>query len=415
MRAFPLRTVAVASLVLASLAFAQEDDTSIPPKVLAIYAEGKTLYDEKNFGSALQQFDRCVDLEPARARWHYNRGLALKKLKRDFEAVEAFRDSLRLDPEYKKVEIGQKLSELGQPGPRGTGSQVPDWVASLVGLLLCMVLPVVGGVLLFRRRAQASPPTQGAARTSSPTKPPNVDAAMAALAQHQAPLERALAADDDPEGKKLVNTAGNALQFARYLALRGGDAAALEQAIARASAAVESATQHYQAGGGAWRQAQAERVGCFFCARPLAAPSARRGVALSTETGRAEVVACEACANKAASGAPLTVRVVGAGADQVHWAQAPDFDPYAHGYWGGGGRDVAPWQADLSGERLASVAPLVGLGAVAAGVAAVAVYDMMAAREAGLAAEAAAAAATAQRVDRSGGSTPRGDTWRDNS
>jgi hypothetical protein len=397
------RFVAVTLALCAALALADDEpDDGVPPKALASYNEGKAAYDRKQYAQALAAFDRCVDLDPARARWHYNRGLALKKLQRDNEAVSAFEDSRRLDPAYKRKEIDAKLYELNYAGTSSSQSlisQTGGGGALGLGLIcLVMIVAVAAGVWLVVRtfgKKAADPLAESPADMGRSAK---LDAAIAKLAGLQAPLEHALAPDDDPAGRALVEKAGNELQTARMAALPPRNVAAAEGAIARASAAIENATRHFATKNGpTWDQGRGERVGCFFCARPLAAKSARNGVGLTSNEGRWAVVACAGCAKKAASGGPLTVRMLGAGSQRRHWGQLDTFDPYAHGYWGGiPSEDLPAWKADLTGERLTGLATL--LGAAAVGAAVSSSFDLGAAREAGLAAQAATAAATnAQR------------------
>jgi hypothetical protein len=400
------RPCGLALCLLAFAAYAQDEpDSSVPPRVAAIYDQGKAAYDAKDYATALQRFDRCIELEPSRARWHYNRGLALKKLGRDGEARDAFADSQRMDPEYKKVEIGKKLAELGgapsssdtTTTAAGGGVDVEALAGGCAGLLPFIVFCAVV-VYMFRKKAQL----KGAAEPAQ-LAPPEPDAPAAdwngLIAAHQqraarlAPLEHAVAASADAAFQAAVMRAGDELQFARRLLLERRDGEAAQRCGERADQALNEAAQ--KSGGASGR---GERVGCFFCA--LAAPSMRRGVTLGLGGAQHGVVACARCASKAQSGAPLTVRVV----DGAPWATSPAFDPYQHAYWSGPPSDELPvWK--LQPEQVSPLGPL------AAGLAAFAVLDLVAAREAGLAAEASAAAAR----HASGGRSPHSNQWRDHS
>ncbi len=118
-----MRWLALLSLLLVpvtSLAASPEPS----PAAMSVYDEGKRLYDGKDYTSALERFDRCASMEPQVARWQYNRGLALKKLKRDGEAREAFHRSQGLDPAYKAqgdwreaVGAGRRAARHRRAGP----------------------------------------------------------------------------------------------------------------------------------------------------------------------------------------------------------------------------------------------------------------------------------------------------------
>ena len=411
-------------VLVASLALAQSDgvdDAAVPPKVLAVYTEGKAAYDAKDYLRAIEKFDQCVDLEPARARWHYNRGLTLKKLKRDSEAREAFADSQRLDPTYKQKEIVQKLSELGiDSAPADVAVEPVSNTGQKVGAgIACLSLPLLFGlgaiffiVKRFRSRGQPGPsPAPKPRIIDAPATRPDLDEGrLSALAQRQARLEHALASDNDAQGQALVNVAGNALLFVRLRALQGQGGRSFDDALNRATAALDAAQAHWAAKPPGWDSVRGERVGCFFCARPLAAKSARRKVELAVEGGQRPVVACEVCARNVSAGTPMNVRMHRTGSNLQHWAEVPSFDPYQHAYWSGPQtEDVPVWKAELSNQRLEGISAVLGLAAMGAGVASLGVLDVLSARESGLAAEAAAAAAN--NASRS----TRGDGWKDHS
>ncbi len=415
-----MRALAVVlATFLAAPAVAQPDeaehvDTGVPAAVMAVYEQGKAAYDAKQYGEALEHFDRCVDMDPSRARWHYNRGLALKKLGRDREAREAFADSRRMDPEYKRAEIDKKVSELkdapSPAAPAAAGSRVSQFDGDIT-------LPCCGGFLLLgigllvwvsrrsrsRSAASAQPPSPPAPRD------PALREQQARLAVRQARLEQSVGEVDDAELRRATARAGDELQFVRSSLENDWPA---PQALERATAAVDAAAARLDTlKGAAWTPGPAPRVGCFFCARPLATAEARRGVELSTGGTTRQVVSCERCAQKAGSGVGLTVRCGGAG-DREHWSQLAGFDPYQHAYWGGPPtREVPAWNLDLGGERWSALEPLVGLATVGAGAALLGALDLDAARSA--AAEAAAAAAAAANASRSRRDDSPG--WRDHS
>ena len=74
-----------------------------------------------------------------------------------------------------------------------------------------------------------------------------------------------------------------------------------------------------------------ERVGCYFCARPLANPDFRRRVPIKRRAQVHEVLACPPCANMAAAGQPPPVTVQRRPKGRIlHWSELPDYDPYTH-------------------------------------------------------------------------------------
>jgi hypothetical protein len=120
----------LAILCAAPLARAHADDDArrYDPRALAVYDEGKRLYDRKEYGPALAKFDEAARLESTAARWQYNRGLALKKLGRQAEAKGAFVKAFALDPTYKRLESDQKLREMGYPALQ-VGVPLPQPIA----------------------------------------------------------------------------------------------------------------------------------------------------------------------------------------------------------------------------------------------------------------------------------------------
>lgn len=411
--------VFVAAVAVAIPALAQEEaeviDTGVPPQVMAVYEQGKAAYDAKQYALALEKFDRCVDMDPSRARWHYNRGLALKKLHRDEEARQAFADSRRMDPEYKAAEIDKKLAELGGGSPASSSSSSGgvSYSGSQDLTPLCMGCFCVGfiavglwSVLRSRRPAQ-----QSAEPAQHHDTGPRLIRLLEGLAARQSRLELALAAVEDAELVSAATRAGDELQFARF-SLDRRDFGPAEQALGRASTAVDAAERRlHDVKGVGWTPPRPEKsIGCFFCARPLASAAARRGVTLSQSSASRQVVACRRCAEKAAAGAPL--EVVCAGEPPQHWSQVQGFDPYQHGYWGGPPvRDVPVWRLDLLGERWSALEPLVGLSIVGAGAALLGSIDLDAARAAEAAAAATAAAAAHAQQSRRNDSSG----WRDHS
>ena len=130
----------------AGLAFAQAD------QAMAVYEQGKALYDAKNYSGALEKFDAAIALEPTKARWQYNRGLALKKLKRDDEARAALLKSRELEPDYKRSEIDDKLRELGGGSAPSVFSKTESESDGAFGFRLVAYVLIAGVVFqVFRK------------------------------------------------------------------------------------------------------------------------------------------------------------------------------------------------------------------------------------------------------------------------
>ncbi|MCP4157240.1 MAG: tetratricopeptide repeat protein, partial [bacterium] len=80
------------------------------------YEKGKQSYKNKDYKDAYQNFNEAIRHQPGKAKYHYNLGLAAKKLKRYREALNAFLEAKRIDPGLgftkKKQEFYNKLTEL---------------------------------------------------------------------------------------------------------------------------------------------------------------------------------------------------------------------------------------------------------------------------------------------------------------
>jgi len=62
------------------------------------YEEGKRLYDLKQYEEALVAYDQAIRLDPNSARAYNNKGFILNELTRYQEGLEAYEQSIRLDP-----------------------------------------------------------------------------------------------------------------------------------------------------------------------------------------------------------------------------------------------------------------------------------------------------------------------------
>ncbi|MBL8923698.1 MAG: tetratricopeptide repeat protein [Myxococcaceae bacterium] len=395
----------VVSLLLAALVFAQAP----ADQALAVYEQGKVLYDAKDFGGALAKFDEAIALEPTKARWHYNRGLALKKLKRDSDAIAALLESRRLDPEYKRPEIDQKLSELGY-APPSTSADGPtptpvssrstpavsmpnepgDWFAVVIGLLIagfgCFS---VVGVLYKLVRAltgssrtapgAAAQPSMRAQRTdNTPEALQKADGALREGAAALGQVEHGLSLGEDAEVRRAADRAATNLQTARKAleAARRNErpVGEVHQALDRARAATkEGLDRVLTLHGERVLSTVGPRAGCFFCARALPTPGAGEAVQLRSSSGVVTVAACRTCARRVGTGTPPPVLMVDAD-QRRHWAELDEFNPYVHAHAPPPNTvEVNAWNVMNAGAGLSPLATIAGgavlgaLGAVAAG------------------------------------------------
>jgi tetratricopeptide (TPR) repeat protein len=428
----------VVSLVVSALVFAQAP----ADQALAVYEQGKVLYDAKDYGGALAKFDEAIALEPTKARWHYNRGLALKKLKRDDEAIAALLESRRLDPAYKQPEIDQKLSELGYAPPSSSGAPQPvtsgrstpaisvpnepdEWLVVGIGLLIggfgCFTaISVVVGVIrtIMRASNTAATAVEAARGKGAPTMRPGVNNAPAALEQARAGLrecaaslgqvEHGLSLGEDAEVRRDADRAATNLQTAR----KALEAASRDErpvgevtaALDRARAATKQALDRLlQLHGERVLSTVGPRAGCFFCARALPNPKAGESVQLRSSAGVVTVAACRTCARRVGTGTPPPVLMVD-GDQRRHWAELDDFNPYVHAHAPPpNATEVNAWNVMNTGTGLSPLATIAGgavlgaLGAVAAGR----IINLDNLKESALASAAAAASAHAATGRRS--------------
>ncbi len=409
------------SVCVAALAFAQ------PDQAMAVYEQGKALYDAKDYAGALEKFDAASRLEPSKARWHYNRGLALKKLKRDGDAREALLKSRALEPDYKRAEIDQKLSELGGgPSPGNSSQSVLEkteaesetaWGFRIVAYVL------IAGVIftVFSKSIQRFGKwfisllvtTEGAGASTAdaaPKQPTNnspeqleaVAARLRETAEALAQVEHGLSLGEDALARGHVDRAATNLASVR----KGFEAARrnqrplsdLTQALDRASEAITLGQQRLVAlyGERALR-ARGPRAGCFFCARALPTPEAGVAVQLRSSSGVTTVAACPTCARRVGTGTPPPVLMVD-GDQRRHWSEVDEFDPYVEAHAPPARAVEAPaWNVMNAGAAVPSLATFAGgavlgaLGAAAAGR----LINLDTLKESSLASAAAEASATA--------------------
>jgi tetratricopeptide (TPR) repeat protein len=447
--ALTLQTVALAQAPAGSGSPAAGAEHSA--QALAVYEEGKRLYDARDYSGALRKFDEAAALEPGKARWQYNRGLALRKLDRFEEARQAFLQSRSLDPTYKRAEIDDKLREMGfstEDPPSSSGSPtVPGAVSEsdaarepdrnsfgyklgqVIGYGICFGIPVaiVVGIVLLIRRLTRKNAAAGASSRSTPSAPsapggPLSPKLVAELSQLDERLERvsnslvtaehSLRLEEDADLRALLNQATMAEQRAREeldrARQRKAQPASVDAQVRAAEQAATAARERARAlfGDRAFIP-EGERLGCYFCARPLANAKFRMQVPLKQGAETAPVLACPPCANMAAAGQvpPMKVRVTKEGRS-LHWSELDGYDPYIHRHKPYPGTSMVPAWSYTPQRSLAEVAALAAGGALAGGAVAYGVsqlLDLDGAREAAAslaATQAAAARATQRREER---------------
>ncbi|SEL76591.1 Tetratricopeptide repeat-containing protein [Stigmatella aurantiaca] len=416
-------------LLLAPLAWAQEAPEAassqagadVSAQALAVYEQGKRLYDAKDYAGALGWFDQAAALEPGKARWQYNRGLALRKLNRFDEARDALLHARTLDPAYKQAEIDGKLREMGfdEAGQESRSSSFPSLEFVILGCIF-----IAGGILLFvvyRVFKATSSLRQHRPRGLEAPMPQKdllrYEARLEKSAGKLIQVEHALRLNEDDDLRAVLNQATMAEQRAREALARvqpGG--LWLPEAEVEVQNAQESAEAARQ-----WAQRlfgekaflpEGERVGCYFCARPLANATFRKGVPLKRGTDVTNVLACPPCANMASAGQPPPVKVLRRGGKTVHWSELGGYDPYTHRHRAYPDMIQVPaWQ--YTPERsLEEVAALAAGGVLATGLAAYGVSKLL---DLDGASEAAAAQAAAQEAAVRASERSEDRDWRDHS
>jgi tetratricopeptide (TPR) repeat protein len=443
------------ALMLGTVALAQAPAGSGSPaadaaqsaRALAVYEEGKRLYDARDYSGALRKFEEAAALEPGKARWHYNRGLALRKLGRNDEARDALLQSRFLDPEYKRAEIDDKLREMGfsvrappatsgalpvggtSQGPRsGATDSTAEKVGEAIGLAICIGLPivaVVGLVLLIRRftrkaPARASSRSEPSARVAplSPQRSAELEAWLERVSNSLVTVEHALRLEEDADLRALLNQATMAEPRARdeLDRARQGKAqpASVEAQVRAAEQGTTAARERARAlfGDRAFIP-EGERLGCYFCARPLANSTYRAQVPLKRGAETTPVLACPPCANMATAGQVPQVKVrVTQDGRTLHWSELDGYEPYIHRHKPYPGASMVPAWNFTPQRSLAEVAAMAAGGAVAGGVAAYAVSQLL---DLDGAREAAAAQAATQAAARRASERRQERDWRDHS
>jgi len=76
-----------------------------------LFLKGYKLYEQQMYEAAAQSYEEAVKLSPSNWGYHFNLGLAYKKMKNNDEAVTAFRKAVELNPESysSSKELGEAL------------------------------------------------------------------------------------------------------------------------------------------------------------------------------------------------------------------------------------------------------------------------------------------------------------------
>lgn len=457
-----------------------------------LFDEGKRQYDSKDYSGALETFRQGAALEPTKGRWPYNQALALRKLKRKTEARDAFLQARAVEPTYKREDVTKKLEEMGfsdteAPPPAPSAPETPppstppgsdeaspgtppreasappsafpqssdtrsaterpraqhDPASSFLGFLMCCGCPVLGaggiGYFLYRlkRKKQGGPeqgwPQPGDKASASESDLEPRAAQLARVSEMLIRVEHALRLGEDDDTRALLNRATQAEQRA-YDALaraRKGKAklSEIDSALYEAEGAARDAEARSQTAFGPLAfSGEGERVGCYFCARPLANSDFRVQVPLKRGGGTDTVLACRPCANMAAAGQAPPVTVRQEGGRTLHWSELPDFDPYVHRHRHYQGSRAVPAYDFAPQRSVGELAAMAAGGAVVGGLAAYGVsklLDLDNAREtaaAQAAAEAMAMRASQERSSYGSSSSHRdysssssSDSWSDRS
>lgn len=431
--------------------YQEPTSSSSASNVSQLSQEAKQAYDQKDYFTARKKFFEVAQLEPNNPRWHYNLGLTYRKLDNPHAARLSFIRVREIDANFKRVEIDDKLRSMGfdtntnttgqastsntvkPPSSIGSSNQplIVDRSSStdkradpaqenrttkkpekggifslLASSFCCFGLPlliIVGIFFAVRRliKKTGDQPPQAPSSGSSRNLDPQVLAAEESKLNDAAiqlvRVEHVMRLGENPDLRNLLEHATRNEQTAwKALAkVRKGDRTAFgqlhrtaDETVTAAQRATDLATQLY---GDQAFTGQGERVGCFFCARPLANGDYRRHITMKHGETQDEIMACPDCAGQTERGESPTIRT---GTDgRTHWSEIPNYDPYAmrHGEPNQTGQVEAwryePQQPMSNLSQLASGGALLGAGALAgAGVvmAASRFFDLNSARHTGL-------------------------------
>lgn len=160
-----------------------------------------------------------------------------------------------------------------------------------------------------------------------------MEEALSDLAIRLVRIEHAMRLGEHPELRNWLEqaTQNEEAAWAALNKVHDGDRSAFGQLL-RTTREADAASQHalalvHELHGDQAFTGQGERIGCFFCARPLAHADYRHRLILAQGINRTEVITCPVCAALARHGKPLTIRTEANG--RTHWSEMPGYDPYA--------------------------------------------------------------------------------------
>lgn len=408
---------------------AQAQTQTAPDSALAIYEEGKKLYDAGDFVGARSKFNEAVKIDPGNARWRYNLGLVHRQLDNPYAARDALLKARELDPAYKRDEINQKLAAMGFEPATGAAMPARSHASSHSGnagfinwMFVGLAVFLVGFAWFVVKRVRQGWSYYSAAKAASGKEPPPDAAEVAAIghrldtaAQQLVLVEHALRFTEHADLRSQLDHATQLEQdlYERLASARTGDASAFRKAGRTMAELEDSASRAAdlakQVFGPAALAAGGQRIACYFCARPLANPDYRRSVTIKRGDTSASVVSCPGCAGRAKQGEAPAVLVAEDG--KTHWSEIPGFDPYAARHSARNGfKSIPAWR--YAPQRSFGELALLAAGSALAGGAIASMLrpdqtaageqllDLDAAQEAGLAQEAARAVAKHARAQR---------------
>lgn len=374
--------------------------------VQSIYDEGKKFYDAGDYLSARKKFSEVARLDPENARWFYNLGLTQRQLDNYQAAREAFMRARALNPDYKRREIDEKLRSMGfdpdtpaESQPRSFNSAelqqdapasemladaagpIPDEDNTALIAFALLATAIVGAMLFVVRRGLAKTPASSKRGAIDHLAIATAREKLQGIGEQLIPVEHAMRLGEHADLRSLLEHA-TLLEAAARQALEEaeqGDAAALRKAQQHITEAGSNATQASELAtrlyGDKAFAVQGERIGCFFCARPLANAEVRQPVGMKRGAETDTVISCPDCAAQAARGEAPRIRT-GQG-QQAHWSDEADFDPYRARHSDGPARrvpvqDFRPMQPVSQLAQQAGGAAMLGVGALAGAGAAMA-------------------------------------------
>ena len=332
----------IAFMLACSWAMAQE--SGAVERALAVYTQGKELYDAGDFNGARAKFVDAIAVEPTNPRWHYNLGLVDRQLNNYPAAQQSLLKARELNPEYKRAEIDQKLAAMGfhrsttaaagLQNPQDSNQRESDDTGFGFFQTFAVLTGLTGGIWLLVRvvRSKRANVPHSVGVSPSAALIAAATARMDQVAAQLVQIEHALRLGEHADLRSQLDHATGLERSVRrkIQLLARGDAKSLpktEAALDDLERSVTRAREIAVAAFGAQAFAgQGERVACYFCAKPLANADYRHPVAMKQGDAVVNVMTCPDCASVASQGRAPAVLT---GADsRTHWSELAGFDPY---------------------------------------------------------------------------------------